>query len=117
MSDLNPTRLDPPNIVRGDLLTDLEPLIAAAPRDATLVIFHTATLAYVSPRANRDRFAATVRGSGAFLISNEAPSVYPSFPEAAPPAPAPGRFLLALNGKPLAWTGAHGQSIDWFGSL
>ena len=110
-------RLDPPNIVRGDLLTDLEPLIAAAPRDATLVIFHTATLAYVSPRAKRDRFAATVRGSGAFWISNEAPSVSPSFAEAAPPAPAPGRFLLALNGKPLAWTGAHGQSIDWFGSL
>jgi hypothetical protein len=110
-------RLDPPNLVRGDLLTDLEPLIAAAPRDATLVIFHTATLAYVSPRAKRDRFAATVRGSGAFWISNEAPSVSPSFAEAAPPAPAPGRFLLALNGKPLAWTGAHGQSIDWFGSL
>jgi hypothetical protein len=110
-------RLDPPNIVRGNLLTDLEALIAAAPKDATLVIFHTATLAYVSPRANRDRFAAIVRGSGAFWISNEASSVSPSFAEAVPPAPAPGRFLLALNGKPLAWTGAHGQSIDWFGSL
>jgi hypothetical protein len=110
-------RLDLPNIVRGDLLTDLEPLIAAAPKDATLVVFHTATLAYVSPRANRDRFAAAVRDSGAFWISNEAPSVSPFFGETAPPAPAPGRFLLALNGKPLAWTGAHGQSIDWFGSL
>jgi hypothetical protein len=110
-------RLDPPNIVRGNLLTDLEALIAAAPKDATLVIFHTATLAYVSPRADRDRFAATVRAANAFWISNEAPSVSPSFAEGVPPAPAPGRFLLALDGKPLAWTGAHGQSIDWFGSL
>ena len=110
-------RRDPPKIARGDLLTDLEPLIATAPKDATLVIFHTATLAYVSPRAKRDRFAATVRGSGAFWISNEAPVLFPSIAEAAPPAPAPGRFLLALNGMPLAWTGAHGQSIDWFGSL
>ena len=110
-------RLDLPHIVRGNLLTDLEPLIAAAPKDATLVVFHSAALAYVSPRANRDRFAATMRGTGAFWISNEAPSVSPSFTEAVPAAPAPGRFLLALNGKPLAWTGAHGQSIDWFGSL
>jgi hypothetical protein len=110
-------RLDPPRIVRGNLLTDLEPLIAAAPKDATLVIFHSAALAYVSPRANRDRFAATVRAANAYWISNEAPSVSPSFAETAPPAPAPGRFLLALNRKPLAWTGAHGQSIDWFGSL
>jgi hypothetical protein len=110
-------RLDPPNLVRGDLLTDLEPLIAAAPKAATLVIFHTAVLPYVTPRANRDRFAAIVRAADACWISNEAPSVSPSFSEAVPPAPAPGRFLLALNGRPLAWTGAHGQSLDWFGSL
>jgi hypothetical protein len=110
-------RLDLPNIVRGNLLTDLGPLMAAAPKDATLVVFHTATLAYVASQAIRDRFAATVRAGGAFWISNEAPFLFPSFAETAPPAPAPGRFLLALNGKPLAWTGAHGQSIDWFGSL
>jgi hypothetical protein len=110
-------RRDLPNIVRGNLLTDLEPLIATAPKDATLVVFHTATLAYVTPQARRDRFAATVRASNAFWISNEAPLLFPSFAERAPPAPAPGCFLLALNGKPLAWTGAHGQSIDWFGLL
>jgi len=110
-------RLDLPNIVRGNLLTDLEALMATAPTEATLVVFHTAALAYVASQANRDRFAATVRAGGAFWISNEAPFLFPSFARAAPPAPAPGRFLLALNGKPLAWTGAHGQSIDWFGSL
>jgi len=110
-------RRDLPNIVRGNLLTDLEPLIATAPKDATLVVFHTAVLPYVRPQARRDRFAATVRAGNACWISNEAPSLFPSFAQMAPPAPAPGRFLLALNGKPLAWTGAHGQSIDWFGSL
>jgi len=36
---------EPPKVIRGDLLTDLEPLIAAAPRNATLVVFHTAVLA------------------------------------------------------------------------
>jgi hypothetical protein len=32
----------------------------------------------------------------------------------APPsvdAPEPGRFLLALDGVPVAWTGPHGQSL------
>jgi hypothetical protein len=33
-----------------------------------------------------------------------------------PPAPEANLFLLSLDGKPLAWTGPHGQSIHWFGS-
>jgi Uncharacterized protein conserved in bacteria (DUF2332) len=37
-------RLDPPRVVKGDLLTDLAPLIADAPKGATLVVFHTAVL-------------------------------------------------------------------------
>jgi hypothetical protein len=27
---------------------------------------------------------------------------------------APGRFLLAIDGKALAWTAPHGQAIHWF---
>jgi len=110
-------RRELPKIVKGDLLTDVEALATAAPKDATLVVFHTAVLAYVTSRAARDRFAETVRHTKAIWISNEAPSVFPSFAERAPPAPTPGSFLLALNGRPLAWTGPHGQLIDWFGSL
>jgi hypothetical protein len=110
-------RRELPTVVKGDLLTDLEPLAATAPQDATLVVFHTAVLAYVESRIARDRFAEAVGRTKAIWISNEAPSVFPSFAEGAPPAPAAGSFLLAVNGSPLAWTGPHGQSIDWFGSL
>ena len=110
-------RRELPTVVKGDLLSDLEPLAATAPQAATLVVFHSAVLAYVAPRAARDQFAETVRRIKAVWISNEAPSVFPSFAEGAPPAPTPGSFLLALDGRPLAWTGPHGQSIDWFGSL
>jgi hypothetical protein len=39
-------RADPPRIVKSNLLTDLGALIAEAPEDATLVIFHTAVLGY-----------------------------------------------------------------------
>jgi hypothetical protein len=110
-------RRELPTVVKGDLLTDLEPLAASAPQDATLVVFHTAVLAYVAPRIARDRFAEAVGRTQAIWISNEAQSVFPSFAERAPPAPSAGSFLLAVDGRPLAWTGPHGQSIDWFGSL
>ncbi|HYU13306.1 MAG TPA: DUF2332 domain-containing protein, partial [Stellaceae bacterium] len=62
-------RLGLPNIVRGNLLTELQLLIATAPKDATLVVFHTAVLPYVTPQASRDRFAAIVQAADAFWIS------------------------------------------------
>ena len=39
-----------------------------------------------------------------------------SFPDIARRAGArgpAGRFLLAINGTPVAWTDPHGASIDW----
>src|SRR5262249_24650192 len=52
-------RRDPPAIYRGDLLTDLPALAAQAPAGATLVIFHSAVLAYVAPEGRR-RFRGTL---------------------------------------------------------
>lgn len=48
-------RADPPQIVRGDLNEALPALAASAPADATLVVFHTAVLAYLV-EAERKRF-------------------------------------------------------------
>ncbi len=107
-------RRAPPVVVRGDLLADIEEIMAQAPADATLVVFHTAVLAYVTP-ADRSRFAGIMRRSGATWISNEAPGILPSIAQHAPAPPARGRFLLAVDAQPVAWTGPHGQSIDWFG--
>jgi len=81
----------------------------------TPVVFHSAVLAYVRSQTARDAFARTVMASGATWISNEAASVFPAIAAAAPRTIPQDRFLLAINGKPLAWTGPHGQSIDWFG--
>src|SRR5262249_29332063 len=39
-------RRDPPAVHRGDLLADLPALAAQAPREATVVIYHSAVLAY-----------------------------------------------------------------------
>jgi hypothetical protein len=107
-------RADPPKVRRGDLLSDLPALARLAPKDTQLVIFHTAVLGYVASKSDRDRFARIVRQTGAVWISNEASSVFPEFAQSAPPAPGPGQFLLAIDGTAVAWTGPHGQSIDWF---
>lgn len=107
-------REQPPRVVRGDLLRDLDALIAEAPTEATLVVFHSAALAYVTPRAARLGFAETLRRTRAVWISNEAPGVFPDILARAPQPTPLSRFLLAVDGVPKAWTGPHGQSLDWF---
>jgi hypothetical protein len=108
-------RRDPPTVVAGDLLHDLAGCAAQAPRDATLVVFHSAVLAYVADPALREAFARSVRRLGAVWISNEVPGVFPSIRARLPGAGPPGAFLLAVDGKPLAWTGPHGGWIEWIG--
>lgn len=105
-------RGDPPRVVTGDLVRDLPALAAQAPRDATLVIFHSAVLAYVAP-GDRARFARQVTETGAVWISNESPGVLPPIAARLDRTPPPGGFLLAVDGQPVAFTGGHGQSIDW----
>jgi hypothetical protein len=102
----------PPAIVKGDLVDDLPALAAMAPGDATLVIFHSAVLGYVSGD-RRDRFTRLARELGAVWISNEAPAVIPEVAARLEVPPPANRFLLAVDGNPVALTGPHGQSIDW----
>ena len=103
-------RIEPPRVIGGDLLTALPALAAEAPADATLVIFHTAVLAYIADPEARARFAGTVRDLNAVWISNETPRIFPA--ELPVPGP-PGAFLLSVDGEPTAWTDPHGGWIDW----
>jgi hypothetical protein len=104
-------RRDPPPVYRGDLLTDVPWLACQAPQDATLVIFHSAVLAYLS-MAQRARFAATVAALDAVWLSNEAPGVLPG--SAAASAGEAGNFVLVKDGgTPLAATDGHGTWLDW----
>jgi hypothetical protein len=50
-------RRDPPRVVKGDLRHDLAALAVEAPKDATLVVFHTAVRAYVPEATDRNAFA------------------------------------------------------------
>jgi hypothetical protein len=107
-------RRDPPVVHRGDLLTDLPALAARAPADATLVVYHSAVMAYVAP-ADRQRFADLVRGLGAVWLSNEGPGVVPGVPV---PAYQGAPFVLARDGRTaLAITDGHGQWLQWLPAL
>jgi hypothetical protein len=107
-------RNSPPPVARGDALRDLPSIIACVPSGMTVVVFHSAVLAYVRSQRDRDAFAGLMMASEATWISNEAPGVFPAIAARAPRTDRQDRFLLAINGKPMAWTGPHGQSIDWF---
>jgi hypothetical protein len=102
-----------PRIVQGDLLGDsLAHLCAEAPKGATLVIFHTAVLAYVADLREREAFGARAMQHGTW-ISNEMPGVFPEIAERAPSRGPAGHFLMALNGAPVAWTDPHGAALEW----
>jgi hypothetical protein len=107
-------RADPPRLVRGDLNEDLPALAASAPGDATLVVFHSAVTAYLS-ETDRERFVRTVRGLPGHWVSNEGPQAVPGIAETARSDPPSGTapFLLAVDGRAVAWTEGHGRALWW----
>ena len=106
-----------PPAVRGDLRHDLASLVWEAPKDATLVIFHTAVLAYVPSVADREDFARNVRTMCPYWISNEAPQIFPEIARRTVARGEKGSFLLSANGIPIAWTDPHGASLDWMADV
>jgi hypothetical protein len=105
-------RADPAPIVRGDLLTDLASVAADAPDDVTLVIYHSAVLAYLAEE-QRSEFVEAVRSIAAtrpaVWLSNEGPGVVVDMPVPAGSIP----FVLARDGEPLATACPHGDWINW----
>jgi hypothetical protein len=108
-------RSDPPSLLRGDLWEALPGLIEEAPPDATLVVFHSAVVAYLD-HADRERFAAMMAGLVAdgrcHWVSNEGPRVLPGHVPPGVDVPM-GRFVLAVDGHPVALTHGHGAELDW----
>ncbi|MEO7122234.1 MAG: DUF2332 domain-containing protein [Lacisediminihabitans sp.] len=108
---IDSARADPPLLVQGQATDALAGLAAQAPAGATLVVITSGVLVYL-PYLERQRFIAAVRELGAHWLSLEGVDVLPRVREALPPGE--GRFVLALDEHPLAFTGPHGQSLNWF---
>ncbi len=107
---LEVARSNPPRIDVGDLRHDLAALAAQAPTDATLVVFHSAVLAYLE-QADRSTFARTVRELDATWIVNESPAVSADLGVAVPTSPREA-FLISVDGVAQAWADGHGSWLE-----
>lgn len=107
-------RSDPPLLFEGDLVERLAEVVDEAPSDATLVVFHSAVLTYLDEDLRR-AFIDQIRSLRATWISNEGIGVISSQERASAIAhdnnPTP--FVLARDGVPVAFAGAHGQTLQW----
>lgn len=105
---------DPPRVVRGDLNARLGEVAAQAPGSATLVVFHTAALYYLS-EADRAAFVAQVERLSGHWISQEAPGVLPGVDDRLrerPPADTT-TYTVALDQQPVAFGALHGGWLRW----
>jgi hypothetical protein len=105
-------RAEPVDVRAGDLGTDLPALLAEAPSDATLVVFHSAVFPYVTD-AGRRAFVDAVRDSRAVWLANESPARIPGLDPATVAGHPDGQFLLCRDGRPLARADPHASWIDW----
>lgn len=84
--------------------------MATAPADATLVVYHTAVLAYVD-ETKRRAFADAVSDLGVVWLSNERSWVLRCI---GIERDDPGSFLLVRDGQEiLARTDPHGTWVEW----
>ncbi|WP_017569085.1 DUF2332 domain-containing protein [Nocardiopsis halotolerans] len=101
---------DPPVLVAGDLVERLRGLADRVPAGARLVVFHSAVLAYLDAGA-RGAFVETVRGLEGHWVSNEGAGVLPGLE--GPRPEAAHDFVVALDGRVVAFAGEHGQRLAW----
>lgn len=102
-------RKNPPRLIRGDAVELLERIAWDSPREATLVIFHSAFLPYLSDE-QRLSFVDRVQDLDAVWVSNESVGALPG----APGAPeAPGAFSVCLDGTEVALADPHGAWVRW----
>ncbi|TIC88862.1 DUF2332 domain-containing protein [Nocardioides sp. GY 10113] len=110
-------RADPPAIRAGNLLTGLPDLVEEASAYGTVVVFHSAVIAYLEPE-DRVRFDALIRGlvadGACHWVSNEGKQVLPSVTLTGPPiASDHPTFVLGVDGRMVARTHGHGRSLTW----
>lgn len=107
-------QMAPPRVVSGDVLDRLLDVAGEAPADATLVVYHGATMNYVDHKL-RQQFVDQVGALNGHWISLEGRNVFPQM--AARVAHLPqldtAMTLVALDGDVKAFASPHGGWIRW----
>jgi hypothetical protein len=108
-------RADLPVLIRGDLLEQVGPMVAQAPADATVVVFHAAVLVYL-PESGRQRFAELMAELPVVWISAEGPGVIPLLEARLDRGRAPAGAVFLLGQGPERLVGLadpHGAWLQW----
>ncbi|MHC9043998.1 DUF2332 family protein [Microbacterium saperdae] len=105
---------EPPQLVAGDALDQLDALAARAPRDATLVITSPGVLVHI-PRAHRTAVVERVRELPARWITIDPPGLLDIWTPAVDPETWPG-FVVALDGQVRAAADPLGRWWEWRGT-
>jgi hypothetical protein len=120
---LDVLRTDPPTLIAGDALAELDRAAAGAPDDAVLVVVSLGTAVYLPPadRAallDRIRSLSAARAAGAHSVTLESAGALPEVAAAAEglAAPHPSPFLLAVDGEPIAACAPHGDRVSFLGT-
>lgn len=103
---------EPPPVIVGDAVDDLDRLLARVPAGTTRVVMHSAMLAYLT-REGRERFVAKVRASGARWVSFEGRRVLPEVAAQVPVVAGEPHFICALDGRAVAVAHHHGRWVRW----
>lgn len=102
---------EPARIVAGDLVEAVPDLVRQAPAEARIVVFHTWVLYYLSPEHREAFRTALAEFPNITWISSEPYGVLP-WVDQRHKTPFDHRVTLAVNGKPAALVGTHGQSFE-----
>jgi len=115
-----------PGLVRrGDMTRDLAPLLdearcqldaAAGAGRGAVVVTHSAALVYVDPDQRRG-VVETIAERGAHRLGAEGTTVLPEVQQQLPAGvEADRRFVVSLDGAPLALADPHGSQLSWLSS-
>lgn len=113
----------PVEIVPGDLVDEIEPLLSRVPSGLRTVVFHTAVLAYL-PTERRHEFARIMskhpevlwlanEGDGIVRHEDGALEVGRPIPHSPAWSESPAPFVLARNRQAIALTQAHGEWVEY----
>ena len=113
----------PVEIVRGDLVEEIEPLLARVPAGLRTIVFHTAVLAYL-PTERREVFTRIMAGhpevtwlanEGDGIVRHDDGTLEVGRPNPDSPAwsASPAPFVLTRDGRPVALTQPHGEWIEY----
>jgi hypothetical protein len=108
-------RVGPPEVIAGDLLKLVGPVVAQAPAGATVVVFHAAVLVYLS-EAGRRQFAELMAELPVVWISAEGPGVVPGLEAKLGRSGAPDGAVFLLGQGPDRLVGLadpHGTWLQW----